>query len=212
MSKYNKFAKRLDDAFKAAREAYNKLADEYETAAYNERMARGDVAKLTAHAKALEAREALRQSDPWNEYGRQVKTIRAELETELRKDGVVSADAVDSNAVILLESGVMDVDDYIAMAEKFDGNATMSKLISKYAMEAADNAENKIDRGNLYAISNNLRGGTAAMLRGFDELVKCAETYRGNGMRPYNALETSFNKAMSARWDSETVTAAIEGF
>ena len=66
------------------------------------------------------------------------KELRKGLEKAVQKDGLANPEAIDANALELLKSGVLTVEDYSAFSEKYSGNSTMLKLVAKYALEASE--------------------------------------------------------------------------
>lgn len=59
--------------------------------------------------------------------------LRAELAEKVRRDSLVNPDDVDSRALSLLESSVMKAGDFAALAERYNENPTMLRLIALYA-------------------------------------------------------------------------------
>ena len=216
MSKYNSYARNLDTAFKAFRSdfqaAYNALQQARENASKPGQDA------LKKQISALELEEATRNMSKetmrlWDRFRAERRTIRAELENAIKAAGLANPDEIDSNALELMKSGVLNSSDYAALAERFDKNSTMLKLIAKHAHEAAEAARaagNNSERSTLNSVYIACKDGDSAVLRAFDNLSKVSdycrgERYEGDRSRPEHIA------AMSDRWEGFTA-AAIEDF
>lgn len=150
MSQYNKYAQRLDTAFKTAREEYMEAWNQLQAAqkantdaqAWRAETYRGenDLRRQRAKAALLEAEHTFKaaESRVWAEFDRQKEAIRRDLESEVRATSTVDPDAIDTNALELLKSGILTADDIFSMANTYDNNITMLRLISKTAKELAD--------------------------------------------------------------------------
>lgn len=218
MSKYNAYAKRLNDEFIAARSAFMKLYEERDRAkqaTYTAGTPRPSdtygEAELRAKTAALEldkAENALRSFTGWERLMSRARELRAELEKDVKAGSIANPDAVDANALELLRSGAMTPDDYYAFAERYDDNPTMLKLLSRYAMDAAEDADNPKDRAALNALALNVRSGAGSALREWDALAGVAEYCAGQrgGYRAPEIIATA-----SGRWEELTGN-AIENF
>lgn len=188
MSEYNHFAQQLDTAFKTARNEFAAAHSANEKALAAEMNARINGSDTQAKIAALEAKEAAARFDAergriWAAFDQQVASLSAGLEKELAGPGV-SPDAVDNNAVFLMESGVMTASDYVAFAEKFDGNSTMTRLVGRYAKQAAEDAENVGDRqtaSTLRVLANECGTGEGRTMRAWRDLVSVANRCSGRG-------------------------------
>lgn len=216
MSEYNSYAQRLDTAFKAFRSdfqtTYNALLQARENAskpgqdALKKQIAALELEKATQNAR----KETMRL---WDRFRAERRTIRAELENEIKTAGLANPDEIDSNALELMKSGVLTSADYAALAERFDQNATMLKLIAKHAHEAAEAARaagNNSERSALNSVYIACKDGDSAVLRMFDSLSEVSdycrgERYEGDRSRPEHIA------AMSGKWEDFTA-AAIEDF
>lgn len=216
MSEYNSYARNLDTAFKAFRSdfqaAYNALQQARENASKPGQDA------LKKQISALELEEATRNMSKetmrlWDRFRAERRTIRAELENAIKAAGLANPDEIDSNALELMKSGVLNSSDYAALAERFDKNSTMLKLIAKHAHEAAEAARaagNNSERSALNSVYTACKDGDSAVLRMFDSLSEVSdycrgERYEGDRSRPEHIA------AMSDRWEGFTA-AAIENF
>ena len=184
MSKFNTYAQQLDAAFKTARgeyvEAYQRFqqAQQANAEPMYGRQTRAPQKKQVKTARAAlalhDAEAALPRQAP--AFGGDFKTtrrmLRAELEQEVRAADLVNPDAIDSNALELLKSGVLTSDDYAAFMEKYDSNPTMLKLLAHYAAEAAKATDSRREAATLNAISIDCQSGQSTVLRAFDDIVK----------------------------------------
>ena len=224
MSQFNQYAQRLDAAFKTAREEYltawKNLQDaqkaDREAQAWRAETYRGenDLRRSRAKAKLLEAEHEFRATERrvWDEFDRQKAAIRTDLEMEVRATTAANPDAVDSNAMELLKSGILGVDDYYTLVGKYDANPTMLRLIAKYAKEAADdkNGDQKT-RGALYVLCQKIGNGKNSTMRGFDDLVEISNYCSGRGVNGTQRTNTAHTASMSQKWE-ELAGQAVENF
>lgn len=100
------------------------------------------------HAKSnlLDCQEAVRATRKEAEAAlASLEGIKAEVMEDVIRGAAVNPEHVDAAAVELLKSGVMGPVDYNLMAEKYAQNPTMTRLIGKYAGDAAKIAEEAKD-------------------------------------------------------------------
>lgn len=221
MSKYNHFAKDLDEAFKTARDAYAAAYTKYgqaERAAMDaQHRAPDDTAisyelrKARAETARVEQKAAFEEvcGRVWPDFNRKRAELCADLEKALAADCIVDPAALDNNAVYLMDSGTMTAADYAAFAEKYDGNPTMLKLIAARAHAAAEGAEPK-ERAALNQVYTDCKDGNNAILMAWNELSQVAnrcsgQRYEGCKDSPAVIVE------MGTRWDELTAN-AIEEF
>lgn len=217
MSKYNTYARKLDTAFKAARDEYAAAFQKLQQAQQEELAARAWRPDDTAEEKAIRvARAALVLHDAeatfneassrvWSGFQDTRRTLREELKKEASAAGVANPDAIDSNALELMKTGVLTSADYSAFLEKYDGNCTMLKLIAHYAHEAAEATESRKEAAALNAIALSCQSGQNAIMRAWDELSAAADRFGRAKDNPELFV------TMSARWE-ESTGAAVENF
>ena len=143
MSRYNDYARRLDSAFKEARDEHARLVNDLNKAKTELEHAKAwrpseskqekETAIMRATVTYKDAENALRNSTAWESFNSKRSELRAALAAELQANSIVDPDAIDAAALKLLESGVMTSADYSAFAVKFDNNGTMLRLIARYA-------------------------------------------------------------------------------
>ena len=224
MSKYNQDAKRLDTAFKTAREedkeAWNHLqaAQKANTdaQAWRAETYRGenDLRRQRARAQLLETEHTFKaaESRVWAEFDRQKEALRRELESDVRASSTVDPDAIDTNALELLKSGILTADDIFSMVNKYDNNLTMLRLISKTAKELADDKSiDSATRGQLYTLCNRIRNGRNSTMRNFDDLVEISNYCSGRGGGGTQRTTPAHTVAMAGKWE-ELASTAVENF
>lgn len=202
MTKYNSYAKKLDELFREARDTYAALVARMEEARREDSRAKAwfvetyvgerETRRLTAAARVREECARFRSEGPrvWAEFDAKAKALRKEFTEAIKAGSLASPDDVDANALELLKSGVLTPDDMIMFADRYDGNPTMLKLISKYANDAAIAAR---DSGNkpafvqYAAVAESTRSGDAKIVKAFDELATtasyCSGVSHGNDRR-----------------------------
>ena len=151
MSKFNEYARKLDAiakaAFKESKDAAaaleraedakrrNPMRSGAVTADYAATSARAQADYLDAVQKQKEVTEKMADG----EYRQQIKKLRGELAAAVNSAYQVKPDQIDTNALELLKSGIMKPDEYATMLNNAaaSGNATMARLVGKYAENAA---------------------------------------------------------------------------
>lgn len=227
MSKYNKYARKLDEAFRAAREEYSKAWDNLKAAEQRLDLAqrgmhdreeyRGDnEARLlnaqlnlnrAKHDFELVSRNGSGQVRPWDKYEQTVKELTKELTEEVNKDYVLDPDQIDRNAIELLKSGVMTGNDYTSMAEKFSDNMTMKRLIKPYIVQKLDTETNLTNRAILCEVLPLLNGGYNDIMDAWKGIVDAAYIMHGR-----DDMLSGYPAAISQRWDDDFCQTMIEEF
>ena len=225
MSQYNKYAQRLDTAFKTAREEYMEAWNQLQAAqkantdaqAWRAETYRGenDLRRQRAKAELLEAEHTFKatESRVWAEFDRQKEAIRRDLESDVRASSTVDPDAIDANALELLKSGILTADDIFSMVNKYDSNLTMLRLISKTAKELADDKQHTDakTRGLLYTLCNQIGNGKNSTMRNFDDLVEISNYCSGRGGGGTQRTTPAHTVAMAGKWEGLAST-AVENF
>ncbi len=222
MSQYNKYAQRLDTAFKTAREEYMEAWNQLQAAqkantdaqAWRAETYRGenDLRRQQARAQLLEAEHTFRaaESRVWAEFDRQKDAIRRDLESKVRASSTVDPDAIDANALELLKSGILTADDVFSLVDKYDSNITMLRLISKTAKELADdkNTDAKT-RGQLYVLCSQIGSGKNSTMRNFDDLVEISNYCSGRGGGGTQRTTPAHTVAMAGKWEELSGNAVV---
>ena len=184
MSEFNHFAKELDAAFRAARSEYAAVYEELTKAKENASAAGLDaVKKQIATLQLQEAEKKMRQETGriWSVFDAKAAELRSALEKEVQASKCVDPTAVDAAGVELMKSGILTPDDYYSLAEKYDGNVTMLRLLSKYAADAATDADSRNDRVSLTVLSQECANGTGKTLKAWDDLMATVNYCSGRG-------------------------------
>lgn len=221
MAKYNNYTRKLEDAFKKAQL-------EFEEAAYDVIIARNDRDKAyRAVTEKIEGENKIRRiradraltdaqnrfeevkKTVWSEFDKVAALLTKQLEAEVVASNAVEPDAIDPNALELLKSDILNVEDFAKLANKYDDNKTMLRLISKYASLAAENSKNDDEtRMRLATIAHSTRSGNNAVLRRWNEILDVAKTLSGQSHRDSSP---EYVMKMNGQWD-KILGAVIEEF
>lgn len=225
MSKYNHYAQDLNEQFIKARDKFNALYEAYDRAKKAIKIADSIVVekyvneKATRRAQAnnefLIAKANLEQKNPeiWGEYLSAIDYLRSNLKQELDKAGAADSGAIDMSALELLKSGIMNASDYVAMVEKFNGNTTMKRIISKYATDASEKVSDFKERMNLYDVINMCMDEAEVVMSDFENLFFTSVTFGRIDLISKRVInwESSYN--MSKDWETfDVVKAMVEQF
>lgn len=223
MSKYNTYAQQLDAAFKTARDEYAEAYSSLEQARQADTDAKAwrpndneEDKRLRIVTAALELNKAdaafkIAESRIWPEFDAKCKELRKELEKDVQKNSLANPDAIDANALELLKSGALTVEDYSAFSEKYSGNSTMLKLVAKYALEASEKTDDVKDAVALRILSNNCKTGMGTVLRAWNELEGVASYCSGRGGSS-RSVTTPEHIISMGKWWEELTGQAIENF
>ena len=212
MSQFNIYARKLDEAFKEARSEYNTAFRALQEAQQASRdanawtpgdsEARIDCAAVGLHDAEATFNEA--SARVWDNFKSTRRTIRAELEQAVRTADIVNPDAINSNALELMKSGVMTSGDYAAFVKKYGNNPTMLRLISHYSAEAAKAQDNSGEAVALNAISEACQSWKGKVLQKFDDLSDYCGDITGHE-------EPDEVSRVSEKWDELSLN-AVENF
>ena len=212
MSKYNRYAKDLDAAFRAARQEYAEAWDKFQ-AAQNAR-GQGDAmqrqrAELKYQQAELDFKEA--EARIWPEFNRLRAELRSKLERELRGDNAANPDAIDPNGMELLKSGILSADDFYSLVEKYDDNPTMLRFVARYAKEAADDMDRTQakDRGALYQLAQVCSQGQGRTMRAWDDLSHIVDYCSGQARA---RRETPAHTINMGKWWEQLSGEIVENF
>lgn len=223
MSRYNHFARDLDIAFRAARDEYAAAYDNLEQARQadtdakawkpndNEEDKRLRIATAALELNKADAAFKIAESKIWPGFDTKCKELRRELEKDVQKNSLANPDAIDANALELLKSGALTVEDYYSFAERYGSNTTMLRVISKYALDASENADNTKDAVALRILSDNCKTGMGTVSRAWNELEGVASYCSGRGGSSRTAIDPTHIISMGKWWE-ELAGQAIENF
>ncbi len=204
MSEFNHFAKELDVAFRTARSEYAAVYDELTKAKENASAAGLDaIKKQIATLQLQEAEKKMRQETGriWTEFDAKAADLRRALEKEVQTSNLADPSAIDSNAVELMKTGVLTVDDYFGFADRYDGNPTMLKLIGHYAKEAADSADDRKDKAALTVLAQDCAKGTGKTLKAWDSMMTAANYCSGRGGSGNRRTTPGVTLSMGEWWE-----------
>ena len=204
MSEFNHFAKELDEAFRTARSEYAAVYDELTKAKENASTAGLDaVKKQIATLQLQEAEKKMRQETGriWSVFDAKAAELRRALEKEVQTSNLADPSAIDGNAVELMKTGVLTVDDYFGLADRYGENPTMLKLIGHYAKEAADSTDDRKDRVALTVLAQDCAKGTGKTLKAWDSMMTVANYCSGRGYSGNRRITPSVTLSMGEWWD-----------
>ena len=204
MSKYNSYARNLDAAFRAARDEYTAVYNELTKAKENASAAGLDAVKQQiATLQLQEAEKKMRQEAAriWAEFDAKAADLRRALEKEVQTSNLADPSAIDSNAVELMKTGVLTVDDYFSFADRYSENSTMLKLIGHYAKEAADSADDRKDKVALTVLAQDCAKGTGKTLKAWDSMMTAANYCSGRGGSGNRRITPGVTLSMGEWWE-----------
>lgn len=206
MSKFNNYAMELDRIVKTSFGIYLKAKKEMEEAADYQRKHPDDyrasveerVAAARAKASYLAAEDnfnRIKKSFGEDEV-KAIQKLREGLALAVDREYMVDPTQIDSNTLELLKSGIMTATEYKRLADDAEknNNHTMSRLIGKYAQDAADRTAKEYGESDketvaLRNVANQSRINTGrGMLDVFDSMS-----------RAYERCAT--NPALMEKWD-----------
>lgn len=223
MSRYNTYARQLDAAFRTARDEYAEAYSSLEQARQADTDAKAWRPNDTAEDKQLrtataaldlnkaEAEFKIADGRVWPEFDARCKELRKELEKDVQKDGLANPDAIDANTVELLKAGVLTVEDYYSLAERYEGNSTMLRLLGKYALDESIASGDIKEAAALRMLSDNCKNGAGAVLRAWNELEGLASYCSGRGGNRNAATSPDMVVSMGKWWE-ELAGQVIENF
>ena len=211
MSKFNNYAKKLNEIANATFTEYRAKSDAVKSAEskYNAYPWR-DGADPTYLAKSARARADLAEAKAQFEHcrrhlfddkRREINAIRAELEKALGDEHAADPSKVDMQTLELLRSGIMSADEYSRLidAAASNGNHTMVRLIAKNAADMAEKATDADVARSYRLVSHRGKGANGReFLEAFD--------YMGD---VFNRCERNFS--LAGKWDELTAD-VVENF
>ena len=201
MSKFNTYARRLDNTAKEFFKEYTEAHAKLEKAKMARRLAQGAVEQTRRDADLLEAQGAFDTTmSNWAERGeRAIKDLRGELEGAIATALAVNPADVNQNVVTLLNSGICTSADFERLLKDAD-SSTMQRLILSHVEKAATSPD--VDPAERRALNVLLHDGQGSM--------------GGAVLENFDALSGVFhrclrNPGMISRWGDLTAD-AIENF
>lgn len=201
MTKFNTYARRLDNTAKEFFKEYTEAHAKLDGAKMARRLAQGAVEQTRRNADLLEAQEAFDATMlNWADRGeRALQDLRGELADAIATAFAVNPADVDQNVVTLLNSGICTSADFERLL-KDAGSSTMQRLILSHIEKTATSPDtDPAERRDLNALLHDGRGSMGgAVLENFDAL----------GDVLHRCLR---NPSMIPRWDDLTAD-AVENF
>lgn len=204
---FGNYSDGIDKAFKEARDSFYNSQHELDLAIISkqrgERGNESEAVKLEDIARVRRATEALRTNytKVWEDFDRKCAELRKDLEQKLSAHYCAKPEDVDTNALELLKSGSMSVDDFHHFEKKYANNHTMLKLLSGYAKQHAEGMEDKVGRIRLIDLAKRCSNSGTAELNAFDNLVLVARYCSGRGGSQRRAFEADAARSMMSEWE-----------
>lgn len=162
MSKYNSYAKRVDEIARGLFNEYNKALEGFQSAEMyykaNKRPDYGmwstDAEKIAiaaeAEAKYQRSKAALEKAKNALNAGKaQIRSIQREFETALDADIRINPKSLDMATVEILKSGVLKPHEYSQPVSDNAENPTMARMIGAYAGQALEKVSDRAERMHL---------------------------------------------------------------
>lgn len=212
MSKFDNYAKKLDEIANGTFEEYRRAEAAVKSAEskYKEYPRRNgaDPAYMAKSARAeadlAEARNAFEQvrRHLFDDKRREINAIRAELEKALGDEYAADPSKVDMNTLALMNSGIMTADEYSRLIDSAiaSGNFTMTRLLAQSAANMAEKTTGDADVSRSYRLVSHKGKGMDGReyLQAFDFLTDT-----------FNRCERNF--ALSTKWD-ELTSPVVDSF
>lgn len=204
---FRNYSDDIDKAFKEARDSFYNSQHELDLAIISkqrgERGNESEAVKLEDIARVRRATEDLRTNytKVWEDFDRKCAELRKDLEQKLSAHYCAKPEDVDTNALELLKSGSMSVDDFHHFEKKYANNHTMLKLLSGYAKQHAEGMEDKVGRIRLSDLAKRCSNSGTAELNAFDNLVLVARYCSGRGGSQRRAFEADAARSMMSEWE-----------
>lgn len=212
MSKFNNYARKLNEIANATFEEYRRAEAAVKSAEsrYNAYPRRNgaDPAYMAKSARAeadlCEARNAFDQMRRhlFDDKRKEIAAVREELEKAVFDAFAADPKAVDGNTLALMNSGIMTADEYSRLIDSTiaSGNYTMTRLLAKSAADMAERTKGDADVSRSYRLVSRKGKGANGheYMEAFDFLAST-----------FNRCERNF--ALSTKWD-ELTSPVVDSF
>jgi len=211
MSRFNNYAKKLNEIANATFTEYREKSDAVKSAEsrYNAypRRSGADPAYMAKSARAeadlAEARNAFDQMRRhlFDDKRREIAAVRVELEKAVFDAFAADPKSVDANTLALMNSGIMTADEYSRLIDSAiaSGNFTMTRLLAKSAADMAEKVTDSDVARSYRLVSHKGKGMDGReYLQAFDFLTDT-----------FNRCERNF--ALSTKWD-ELTSPVVDSF
>lgn len=222
MGKYYSYGKKLDEAFKTARDEYAKYWKNLQDAKSRfeeagrwrsgETQSERELSVAKAKISFVTAQQDFEREAPaiWATFNQTRAELRRGLEKEVHGNNLADPSAIDSGALELLRSGIMEPDDFYKMAERFDENPTMLRLLSKFAKGAAEDADDRKSRAAFNEIAMTCADGLGSVMRAWDGLSQIADYCSGQA---HGGRRNSPEQVIAmGRWWEQLAGETVENF
>lgn len=211
MSKYNKYAKELDKAFKEARKAYREEAKVVSIAEKFSSIGKTDAELIVAQQRYNDAKSEFRHEANviWQNFNIKAQAIRDALNEEIQSDNMANPADIDTNALELIKTGVLSPAEYEKLAGTFKNNPTMCKMLAHYADRQAQDTTDNNAKAEYRAIADELRNSKNVRLQDFDAMVNIADYCSGHGTQG-QMNQSSYVLGMADRWEEFTADSIAE--
>ena len=212
MSKFNNYARKLNEIANATFEEYRRAEAAVKSAesrhnAYPRRNG-ADPAYMAKAARAeadfVEARNAFDQMRRhlFDDKRKEIAAVREELEKAVFDAFAADPKAVDGNTLALMNSGIMTADEYSRLIDSAiaSGNYTMTRLLAKSAADMAEKTTGDADVSRSYRLVSHKGKGANGheYMEAFDFLAST-----------FNRCERNF--ALTGKWD-ELTSPVVDSF
>ena len=211
MSKFNNYAKRMNEIANAAFAEYREKEAAVKSAEsrYNAYPRRNgaDPAYMAKSARAeadlAEARSAFEQvrRHLFDDKRREINAIRAELVTALGNEYAADPSKVDMNTLALMNSGILIAAEYNRLIDSANaaGNHTMVRLLAQSAKDRADKVNDSNTAREYRLVAQRGKGANGQQyLEAFDYMTDT-----------FNRCERNFS--LTKKWD-ELTAPVVENF
>ena len=211
MSKFNNYAKRMNEIANGTFEEYRKAEAALKSAESRSkeypRRNGADPSYLAKSARAeadlAEARNAFEQvrRHLFDDKRREIAAVRAELETALGNEYAADPSKVDMNTLALMNSGILTAAEYNRLIDFANaaGNHTMVRLLAQSAKDRADKVNDSNTAREYRLVAQRGKGANGQQyLEAFDYMTDT-----------FNRCERNFS--LTKKWD-ELTAPVVENF
>lgn len=211
MSKFNNYAKRMNEIANGTFEEYRKAEAALKSAESRSkeypRRNGADPSFLAKSARAeadlAEARNAFEQvrRHLFDDKRREIAAVRAELETALGNEYAADPSKVDMNTLALMNSGILTAAEYNRLIDSANaaGNHTMVRLLAQSAKDRADKVNDSNTAREYRLVAQSGKGANGQQyLEAFDYMTDT-----------FNRCERNFS--LTKKWD-ELTAPVVENF
>lgn len=222
MSNYNHYARKLNNAFLKAREMYTAAYDGLKQA--QQRVGEGktlkdrrfegeaDLERSMLETDLRRAEIAFEQTSKncWPAFNDVVDELTAELQEVVATDGMANPEAVDSDGLTLLQSGItLRPEELEALRVRYENNSTMLRVLAPYVERAFDAEQNLDKRKELTVTKQMIADGLDGVLRRWNDLLAVAKTCSGQSRD--RREDPGYITKISQKWE-ELTAVAVESF